>query len=343
MFHSARIKLTTWYSLIIMLISVIFSLVIYAIVTTELERSLRRAEIRFRGAELNIPASRQRLWHPENMSPLLVADLESAKQRVVLNLLVVNGAILIISAGAGYFLAGKTLKPIETAMEEQKRFVADASHELRTPLTALKTSIEVALRAKKMSVKEAKSILASSLDDIGGLESLANNLLGLTQYQQENSALTFEPTKISQVVQGVFKKILPLAKQKDIEIKLNVPDQVLSASQRSLAEMMFIFLDNAVKYTPQGGQITVTTKTDKKNLVIEVVDTGVGIPQEAIPHIFDRFYRVDQSRSKDKVAGFGLGLSLAKKIIELHRGSVEVNSILGKGTTFRIKLPLKHS
>ena len=179
MFRSARVKLTGWYLLIIMLISMVFSAVIYTSTTRELERGFRRAEMRFRGEELDTPCPRQR---PEHLRFSFTEDIEAAKKRVVLNLLMINGAILAFSSAAGYFLAGKTLRPIEATMEEQKRFVADASHELRTPLTALKTSIEVALRKKRLVDKDSRAIMESSLEDIDGLESLANNLLSLTQY-----------------------------------------------------------------------------------------------------------------------------------------------------------------
>ncbi len=352
MFRSARVKLTGWYLLIIMLISVVFSAVIYTSTTRELERGFRRAEMRFRGEELDTPFHRQWPGRWENINPTpretdlsfsFIEDIEAAKKRVALNLLMINGAILAISAAAGYFLAGKTLTPIEVALDEQKRFVADASHELRTPLTALKTSIEVALRKKRLVDKDARAIMESSLEDIDGLESLANNLLSLTQYQQGNSAFVFQPTDINEVVENAHKKISPLAKKKNIKISLRTSSQVLEANRQSLAEMMLIFLDNAVKYTPKSGKVVVTTKSDRKNLIVEVNDTGIGILKEDIPHIFDRFYRIDQSRSKDSVAGFGLGLSLAKRIIELHKGFVEVESAEGEGTTFTVKLPFKHS
>ena len=352
MFKSARLKLTFWYLLIIMLISALFSVAIYIGLTRELERGFRRAEIRFKAEELDIPLPRPWPLQPENLDPrlrelrprfFLVEDLEAAKKKLVLNLLMVNGVILGLSALASYFLAGKTLKPIEVAMEEQKRFVADASHEFRTPLTALKTSMEVALRDKKMSLREAREVIKSNLEDIDGLQSLSNKLLSLAHYQDNGRNLVFEDVDIAEVIKKAYKKILPLAKEKSINIKLEVENQPIQANAESLEEMMLIFLDNAVKYTPEKGKVTVTTKTDKKYLFIEVKDTGIGIAKEDIPHIFNRFYRVDKSRSKINVPGFGLGLSLAKRIIEMHKGRVEVISEVGKGTTFIIRLPLKHS
>lgn len=352
MFKSARLKLTGWYLVIIMLISIFFSALIYLGTVQELERGFRQAELRFRAEELGIPLPQSFSGRPEDLPPRLreetprfffVEDLEATKRRLVLNLLVMNGVILGVSALASYFLAGKTLQPLEEALEEQKRFVADASHEFLTPLTALKTSMEVALRDKKINLKEAKKVIKSNLEDIEGLQSLSTNLLNLAHYQSNGQNLTFKEVDIKELIERVSRKILPLAKEKNIELVMKIRKQTILINEESLEEMMLIFLDNAVKYTPRKGKVLIKTKTDKKYLLIEVKDTGVGIAKKDIPHIFDRFYRVDQSRSKTRVAGFGLGLSLAKRIIEIHKGSVEVVSVVGKGTTFTIKLPLKHS
>jgi len=318
----------------------------------ELERGFRRAELRLRAQELNIPLPQPFSIEQEDL-PLrlrefslhsfIVEDLEAAKKRLLINLLITNEIILGFSALASYFLAGKTLKPIESAMEEQKRFIADASHELRTPLTALKTSMEVALRDKKMSLEEAERVIKDNLEDIDNLESLSNNLLNLASYQNNGQSLVFEKIDIAKIVKEISRKILPLAERKNIEIKIMVKNQSLTANKESFRQMILIFLDNAVKYSPEKAKVTIVTKTDKKYLFIEIKDTGIGIAKSDLPHIFDRFYRIDQSRTKNKVAGFGLGLSLAKRIIEIHKGVVEVSSILGKGTTFTVKLPLRHS
>lgn len=348
MFKSARLKLTAWYLLTIMLISISFSGVIYVGVCRELERGFRRMDLRHKAEDMGIPLPRFFSGRPEDLPSrlrettphyFLVEDLDEAKRRLGLNLLMVNGAILGISALAGYFLAGKTLRPIENTLEEQKRFVADASHELRTPLTVLKTSLEVALRDSKMSLAETKKVLESNLEEVDGLQSLSNNLLSLARYQSNGKNLIFKELDIAKVMEKVFRKILPLAKEKEIDLRLNVKSQTIQANEESLEEMLLIFMDNSVKYTPKGGKVMVTTESDKKWLVIKVKDTGIGIAKEDLPHIFDRFYRADQSRTKsEKIGGFGLGLSLAKKIIEIHKGMVEVASTLDKGTTFTIKL-----
>jgi len=344
MFRSARIKLTGWYLLIIMSISMVFSVGIYSTMSRELGRGFRRAEMRLRAEKLGTPPSQRFPKHWEDVNPrfFLVEDLKTAKKRIALGLLIVNGIILGISAAAGYLLAGKTLRPIEKAMAEQKRFVADASHEFRTPLTALKTSMEVALRERKMSVDQARKLIKSNLKDVDSMRFLTNNLLSLASYQNSGN-LNLKEVNLAEVIRTTYKKILPLAKKEGVDIKLKIQDCIIETNKMSLEEMMLIFLDNAVKYTPRGGKVTISTQVGKKYTLIKIKDTGIGISQKDTQHIFDRFYRADQSRSKNNVQGFGLGLSLAKKIIEIHKGSVEVASRVGEGTAFIVKLPLKHS
>lgn len=342
MFHSARIKLTAWYLLIIMLISVSFSVAMYKVLTFELDRVERTQRLRI---ERRIP-DMARIIPPEQPFRIDPDLIDETKDRLQLILLIINLGILGASSVAGYFLAGKTLKPIEQALEEQKRFVADASHELRTPLTALKTSMEVALRDKKMTIREAEKVIKSNLEDVDSLESLSSNLLILANLQNNGQKLVFEDINIAEAVKNAYRKILPLANKKDVAVKLQVENQIVQANKESLEQMMLIFLDNAVKYTPSGGKVMLTAKSEGKSITLKIEDTGIGIAKEEIPHIFERFYRADQSRSREHlrgVGGFGLGLSLAKRIIEIHKGTVEVASILGKGTTFAIKLPLKHA
>lgn len=352
MFRLARLKLTGWYLLIIMLISTAFSLVAYKGITAELERGFRWAELRLRAEEPGFRLPRPIPPNPEGLSPelrgtpprfLLAEDLEAAKRQVIFHLLSINGVILVVSAAVGYFLAGKTLKPIEDALEEQKRFVADASHELRTPLTALKTSIEVNLRDEGLP-EQARQILEDNLKDVDSLESLTDSLLHLAQHQKGEHDIEIEPVEINAVIQDVFKQIQPLAEEKGLEVKLDIEPtgQVVNADKACLKKLIVVFLDNAIKYTPKGGRISVAAKSFKKYLTLTIEDTGVGIEEKHLPYIFDRFYRVESSRSKSEAAGFGLGLSLAKRIIEAHQGSIDVASVVGKGTTFTIKLPLKH-
>jgi len=333
MFRSARIKITAWYLLAILVISFIFSIAIYRTVSMDLNARYVNIETYIKS---NIKGMEK---VPPVLQRMLQNDLRTAKQRVVIMLLFANGAIIIISALVGYFLAGRTLRPIEEMVEEQNRFISDASHELRTPLAALKTSTEVALREKKISGADARNILEENLEDIGSLELLSERLLHLSQYQKGERVLAFERIDLGKTINTSYKKILPLARKKNIMIDIDVRENYIEADRVSIEEIILILLDNAVKYTPDGGKVSISSRVDGRSAIIKVIDSGPGIGPKDIPRIFDRFYRADHSRSKVKVSGFGLGLPIVKRVVELHHGSVSVSSKIGSGSTFIVRLP----
>jgi two-component system, OmpR family, sensor histidine kinase CiaH len=317
-----------------MIISLSFSVFIYRMVSFEIQ--MRVVEI-----ERRLDLGHMGFVPPPGQSQYFYEDVREAQNRVLLVLVYTNVVILVFSSLSGYFLAGTTLHPIENALEEQKRFIADASHELRTPLTALQTSIEVAIRDRKISLKEALFTLSDSLKDIKSLTTLTNDLLSLTRYQQSNLKTSFEKINVRVLISESLAKIDPIAKEKKIDVKLVGSDRdVFYGSREDLGKLFTILLDNAVKYTSDRGNITVEHKTKGKNTYISVKDTGIGIPEKDLPFIFERFYRSDVSRSKVQVSGFGLGLSIAKSIVEAHGGTIMVESKVGKGSVFKIKLPL---
>ncbi|KKQ50509.1 MAG: Two-component system, sensor protein, histidineprotein kinase [Candidatus Woesebacteria bacterium GW2011_GWB1_38_5] len=314
-----------------MAISISFSAFIYRIVSYEFQRRVdeieRRLELRRFG-----------FLPPPGETQLFIADVKEAQAKVLYVLIYTNAVILIFSSAAGYFLAGMTLRPIEEAMDEQKRFVADASHELKTPLTSLQTSIEVALRDKEITLKEALFTLSDSLSDIKNMTNLTSDLLSLTKYQQ-NGREFFGKVNLQDVIQSSIKKVSPLAKKKKIGIKIISKDSEIRGNKEGLEKLITILLDNAVKYTPEKGGIEVNSRKTGKYVTISVSDTGCGITKKDMPMIFERFYRSDISRSKIDASGFGLGLSIAKSIADIHKGTITVESQLGKGSTFIVKLP----
>jgi signal transduction histidine kinase len=337
MFHSARLKLTAWYLVIIMAISLTFSVVIYTGVTADLRRRFADIERCFRQDQCA-----GRMSPNADMSLMdLRGNLRGAQARVLTILIFANGAILVLSAGAGWLLAGQTLHPIEESLEEQKRFTADASHELRTPLTSLKASIEVALRDQALSPDAAKEVLQSCLEDIDSLEALTADLLRLARDQGSNGRLNFEEIDIKETVEKAARTVAAVAETKNVQLELDAAAVTLEADRQSLEKLAVILLENAVKYTPTGGRVSVTTSADRGQAILTVRDTGIGIAAEDLPHIFDRFYRVDQSRSKTQTPGFGLGLSIAKKIVDEHGGTVSVDSAVDRGTTVTVALPAK--
>ena len=351
MFESARLKLTVWYLLIIMLISAVFSLIIYQGVTMELRRGVYHEEIRKKAEELNIKLpgkiSSREMLKPElnNLTPrkFLQEELEDAKNRVKIFLLFINYGIFVFSAGAGYFLAGRTLQPIEESMEREKRFIADASHELRTPLTSLMTTVEVALRDKKINLKKAIIVLKSNLEDVQSLRSLTDDLLYLTRFQNSSHSMEMSSVNLTYLIKKTSKQILPLVEKDKLKLTLNLNKCSIRGNSESLVNLMLIFLDNAVKYSDTGDKIVVRLFPEGKSAIIEIQDEGVGIKEKDLPHIFDRFFRADDSRSKTKTHGYGLGLSLAQKIVKAHKGLIKVKSRFGKGTVFTVQIPLERA
>jgi two-component system, OmpR family, sensor histidine kinase CiaH len=342
MFHSARLQLTIWYLLIIMAISVSFSAFIYFGATREYDRILRIEQYRVMhpmrpGIILQRPPSETELF---SVSPQQDTELvEWANLRVLEALIGVNLIILFLSTLAGYFLAGRTLRPIKNMLDEQNRFITDASHELNTPLTALKTSLEVNLRNKQLNLEQAKGVLKSNLEDVNNLQSLSEELMELIMYQKQNGNFKITKVAFSDVIKGAVEQVKSLAEKKKIIIKVDAPKIFIMGDEKSLRELLVILLDNAIKYTANKSPINLTVKKEDSEINVIVKDGGAGIKKEDLSHIFDRFYRADRSRTKQKVGGYGLGLSIAKRIVTLHSGSIKVESEIGKGSIFTVTFP----
>jgi len=329
-FHSVYIRLTALYVFIIMVVSLFFSVVLYRTVSTEVDAGLQRQSVQFYRQLPNggvvIPGIDQ----------ARVDQLEQARQETLNTLIYINLAIFVIATLSGYALARRTLEPIEEAVEAQNRFTADASHELRTPLTAMRTEIEVALRGKSTAA-ELKELLQSNLEEIAKLETLSSSLLRLAQHDGFQRDRDWQEVHIATLVQEVTERF---SKQKQgREINVVIADSLEASVQpESFAELIAILLDNAIKYSPDKSLITISARRQGNTLTIQVADEGQGIKASDLPYIFNRFYRADQSRSKS-VGGYGLGLSIAKKIVDLHHGTITVASELTKKTIFTIKLP----
>ncbi|MBI4225621.1 HAMP domain-containing histidine kinase, partial [Candidatus Roizmanbacteria bacterium] len=248
-----------------------------------------------------------------------------------------------ISGGLGYILAGRTLQPIKDMVDEQNRFISDSSHELRTPLTSLKTAMEVTLRDKNLSLQQAKKLISENIGEVNKLQSLSDQLLRLAQFEKPNGKLQFGKVSLEKIIKEAIRKIDPLAKQKQISIKKDLKDVEIKGNKDSLVDLFVILLDNAVKYSPSGSKVEVKSEKADATVLVSVKDEGIGIDEKDFSHIFDRFFRADSARSKDKADGYGLGLSIAKKIVNLHKGTIKVKSKISHGSTFIIQLPIHKS
>ena len=334
MFTAAKLKLTMWYLAIIMLVSLFLSLLIYRGVDSITNRALVGQKSRME----------RRLLHqqqPNTPKPVFEAEtLVEIRKNLIYSLVRINILIFFVSGISGYFLAGRTLKPIEEMVDDQKKFISDASHELKTPLTALKTELEVTLRGKKHDKKDLLKILRSNLEEVNKLQKLAENLLKDSRYQKGSYLTPHQEIKLDTVVESSVKSLSGNAKRKNITLEQKLKKVTVKGHRASLDELVSILVDNAIKFSKKDSKVIVRTKKDKNIAILQVIDKGTGIRKADQPHIFNRFYQADSSRSKIKNDGFGLGLSIAKKIVKIHNGTIIVKSEFGKGSTFTVKLPL---
>lgn len=344
MFERARLTLTAWYLLILFCISAAFSSVIYFAAQREIHRFSALQRVRLE--EQLEYGERPVVLGPQVRKLLKERDMQlenDVMQRVGVTLLIINGGILASSAVLAYFLAGKTLAPIQDMVIKQQQFISDASHELRTPITALRTNLEVALRDKKMSAKAARSILDESLAEVLQLQSLSDALLQL-QATRESRVQAAEKISVQTVIERAAARVQPLLSDKHISLVLpdfeKLPKSLqVQADQQQLTEALVILLDNAGKYSEPKTTVTIAVVVHRSTVAIAVKDTGIGIAETDLPHIFDRLYRASTARTRTQTSGFGLGLAIAQEIITAHNGSISVKSAPGTGSTFTIQLP----
>lgn len=234
------------------------------------------------------------------------------------------------------------LDSIQRSVETQKRFTADVSHEIRSPLTSLRGNIEVALR-KKRTPEEYEQVLENNLADIMRLSKITDNLLFLTRADNRIQEVRKTWFNIRQFLEKIVDHLRQKSADACLVISQEYEDDIEFYGDTDLLEQAISnIIENAIKYTPAGGSISIRAERQYDYLFIIIRDNGIGIPPEEIPHIFDRFYRVNKERSR-KSGGTGLGLSIAQWIIEEHKGKVLVKSTVGSGTEFTVVLPRKPS
>lgn len=230
----------------------------------------------------------------------------------------------------------QTLERLEALFTSQQRLLADVSHELRTPLTVIKGNVDLMRRMKSLDTESLTSID----QEAGRLTRLVGGLLLLAQAESGKLTLVMKKVELDLLITEVFQELSVLARNK-VHVHLNEIDQVYINGDRDRLKQVFINLvANAIQYTPQGGDVYLSLEQIKDQARVIVRDTGPGIPAEDLPHIFERFYRAEKSRTRGKSTGFGLGLSIANWIVERHGGRIEASSQETKGTTFVVWLPL---
>jgi heavy metal sensor kinase len=230
------------------------------------------------------------------------------------------------------------LQSIQRSVEMQKRFVADVSHEIRSPLTALRGSIEVALRRRR-SAEDYENVLETSLADVIRLSRITDDLLFLTRADNNILDLRRQWFELGPALSSIVERLGHKAVSAGVSLVEDYRVDLEVYGDTFLLDQAFSNLvENAIKYTPRGGKVTVTTEEKESSVMVTVSDSGIGIPEEDIPHLFERFYRVDKERSR-RAGGTGLGLSITEWIVKAHKGTISVKSTLGSGSNFIVALP----
>jgi len=271
----------------------------------------------------------------------IVRDITAEKEMLnTLFLILVIGCSVgsLCAIGIGFFLAGRALIPIQNSWEKQQQFVSDASHELRTPLAVIQSKTDVLFQSPSATIEEKAMDISTISKECRRLSKLVTNLLLLARSdsnQIEMDKKTFEMDKLLEEIVDPYKEI---ASYQEKEMILKVEHDISFMGDRErIHQMMVILLDNAMKYTNGGGHIQIDCTQTSSSIRIRVKDDGIGVKDEDIPKLFDRFYQGDKARSASE--GAGLGLSIANWIVEKHYGKISVESKWGEGTCFEVNFP----
>ena len=295
---------------------------------TEKEHVLRLSARAFRGSDGSLRVA---------VATADLEDLEDRYLRLITAFVVAAVAAMLLVALGGIFLARKFARPVELTVEQMRHFMSDAAHELRTPVAVLRTESEVAL-ARPRAQADDTAAFGRIADGAARLTGIVDDLFALAR--AESGELTFDaaPFFLDDVVSDAVSAMGSVAIHSGKTLRLGAFEEApVLGSAMLLRRVLGILLDNALKYTPAGGQVSVATRATDASVTVEVSDTGIGIAPEALPHVFDRFFRGNAARSSSQ--GAGLGLSIARRIVELHRGTITLVSTPGIGTTVTLTLP----
>jgi signal transduction histidine kinase len=256
-----------------------------------------------------------------------------ALSKLLAGLLIGGLGGLILAAVGGWWLAGKSLRPVRLAFARQHDFVSDASHELRTPLAVIRANAEF-LQQEQPDNAEVRDIVGET----DRLSSLVDALLAVAR-DDTSTRTTHAQLDLAETVDATVTSFKSVAADRGLDLSSATPEELTVVGDRDqLRQVLVILLDNAVRYTPAGGRIHVQARPDGKDALVTVHDTGIGIPPDALEQVFDRFYRGDEARNRQS-GGVGLGLAIARELVTRHSGKISVASSEGAGSTFTIRIP----
>jgi signal transduction histidine kinase len=291
--------------------------------------------------QITIPIERNKqpigyLQAAASLSPLR-QSLNEARFFLVLGVPTTLGVIGV----TGWFLGGLAMQPTRRSYEQLQRFTADASHELRAPVAAVLSNAQVGLMPPE-DLQEQHLRLQNIVEIAKSMSTLIGNLLFLSRNEGQLNPTTLQTSNLVEMMRSLIATYTTQADTQQLTLTTQLPDQpiLLKADADLLKQAVVNLLNNAFKYTPAGGTIQLRVLTQSNRAIVQVEDSGVGIPFEDLPHVFERFYRVDMARSR-QTGGFGLGLAIAQQIVQAHRGQITATSTLGKGSMFQIELPLR--
>lgn len=311
LFHKAHVKLTVVYILIVVSIVLCYNVVILADLNMDIANNKKIA------------------------SGIMAPEAEETPRELLIEIALEDVSIIIISSALSYLLASYTLRPIRRSLLLQKTFSENAAHELRTPLAVIKSEIEVLLRNSNSSKEDTQETLKDIVEEVDRLSFMTNDLLLLARFGQ-NSTTKRDNIDLSEIVRKIVNKITPLAESKGVKVELisNADNQAkINGDKLALDRVFLNILQNAITHTQAEGKIAVVINSKEKDFVVSIKDTGRGIKSKDLPHVFERFYKGNESQ------GTGLGLPIVKEIVDSHDGEVVIRSKEGEGTEVVIKLP----
>ena len=248
---------------------------------------------------------------------------------------------LVASSLGGFWLAGRTLDPIRRSFDSQRRFISDASHELRTPIAVVRANAELLARHRSSSVEENIDQVEAITSESEHMTGLVDDLLTLARADEGRLEMAHEAVDLADIANDVARDLSVVAAMREIDLIVNAAPALVEGDRSRLRQVAMVLVDNALKYTPTGGTVTVRARRIGRRAELTVTDTGPGIPKDEQARIFDRFYRTAAARSHDEVStgGTGLGLAIAKTLVGMHGGQLGVESTPGRGSTFWVRLP----
>ncbi|WP_373231904.1 sensor histidine kinase [Cohnella sp.] len=295
--------------------------------------------------QFNLDGNRWAYLTQKNEAGYFITFLDvTAQQKIVTNLvytfLVVGLVMLIVIYFTSRFFANRSIAPVKEAFNKQKQFIADASHELKTPLAVINTNADVLLSNSEDTIHNQSKWLHRIKSETDRMKTLTNDLLYLTEMDDSRARMIFTNFNVSEAVESVVLTMEAVIFEKSISLSYEIePDLTVRGNSEQIKQVVMILLDNSIKYTSPKGSIAVALRKRHNDILLSVTNSGEGIPPEHLERIFDRFYRVDQSRSR-KHGGYGLGLAIAKSIVEQHKGKIYAKSVLNEATTFYVQLSM---